>query len=447
MTDTSKNISRRFFSLTIFGLFCSSLLAGNVELLFAQKLPSSPNLWEGLYQPLPKITKPLEVSADYESLSEIQTRQFLADSFMASKLHRVSSRAQLNERFVQFQIKSKFGSHTPLGVRHTQNLIREIHAMHALLNMKESKSFVSAAEKAALAPFNFVKNLLEDPVDTITGIPKGVVRYMDRVGEMATGSRSEEEDAIAKELIGFSSAKRKLAFQLDIDVYSPNKALQQELNRVAWASYSGGFIIGEGLSSLTGGASNRNKESTQINEIIRDYPPEDLRSINRKRLLQMDMDEDIIKEFLRHPHYTPRQEIILVSALYSMPGTADRSVFIRESMKANNFSQAYLNQKRAQLLRQYSQDHSPINRIAVLNGRVVAQADNSRWVIPIAWDLLTWDKETAEMAKAIIQAIQESSNKEIDLMLGGKFTQRAKDGFEALGIKILPASEIYRQAE
>lgn len=68
-------------------------------------------------------------------------------------------------------------------------------------------------------------------------------RFMSRVGEMVKGERGKNEDRAAKELIGFSKVKRKVAFKLGVDVYSSNKVLQKGLNSVSWASYAGGMGI------------------------------------------------------------------------------------------------------------------------------------------------------------------------------------------------------------
>ena len=83
-----------------------------------------------------------------------------------------------------------------------------------------------------MSSFRGAKNLITHPVDTVTGVPKGVGRLFSRVGEMFGGGRGEQEDSVAKELVGFSRVKRQYAHKLGVDVYSSNKVLQKELNRV-----------------------------------------------------------------------------------------------------------------------------------------------------------------------------------------------------------------------
>ena len=46
-----------------------------------------------------------------------------------------------------------------------------------------------------------------------------------------------------QQLIGYSDEKRKVAISLDVDPYSTNTVLQQELDGIAWASFAGGMTF------------------------------------------------------------------------------------------------------------------------------------------------------------------------------------------------------------
>jgi hypothetical protein len=100
-----------------------------------------------------------------------------------------------------------------------------------LKEVSRTDEFKEALRKAANSPVAAAKAIANDPVRTIANVPKGLMKFMGRIGEnvKGIGEKHEGEDAEGTQLqqvIGFSDAKRKIAISLGVDPYSTNTVLQ-----------------------------------------------------------------------------------------------------------------------------------------------------------------------------------------------------------------------------
>ena len=57
-----------------------------------------------------------------------------------------------------------------------RKVVREIYAIEALKKVTRSDAYLKAAGDAAITPFAEVKELVMNPIDTISGIPKGALK-------------------------------------------------------------------------------------------------------------------------------------------------------------------------------------------------------------------------------------------------------------------------------
>ncbi|UCD10943.1 MAG: hypothetical protein JSU88_09740 [Nitrospinaceae bacterium] len=313
--------------------------------------------------------------------------------------------------------------------------IQEVRALDALAKMKKTSAFADAVKNTAKSPFYMAKDLITHPVDTVTGVPKGIWRFMGRAGEMVTGERGEIEDTAAQELIGFSAAKRKLAHQLGVDVYSTNITLQKELNSVSWASFSGGFVTGLAMTPIQ--ALKLTKVAHRMNKILLDNAPEDLRKMNRASLRGMGVEEKWIERFLRHAHISPRHETIIVESLKGLKGAKSRNKFIAVATTAESFEEAFFFQRVAEMLLEYHLKIASIKEIVVVNRLLMGLTEEKNLFLPLLWDYGVWSKPAALKAKEIMQsASQRFQIKNIELWTSGTLSAKARQKFEEMGFKV-----------
>ncbi len=383
----------------------------------------------------PRVTE--ESGSDYENPPLLDASEYLPPKLFKSKYHRVDEDIDTFGFTNSYRINTKYFIMDVQGDDFLRKRVQEVHALAVLDKIKQTDEFGKAVKNAATAPFSFAKNLVTSPVDTVTSVPKGLWRYMTRVGEMVQGNREEVEDNVGEELVGFSEDKRQLAYRLGVDVYSTNQTLQSELNRVSWAIFSGGFTVSLAMTpvrflSLT-------ETSSRMNEVVRDYAPEDLRKLNRKKLQKMVSREILIKKFLEHPYYSPRHETILVEALYGMEGTRDIDKFIYRANTAASIEDAFLFQRIAELLREYHENITPLRKIVIgpTRGMPMAVTKDNKLVMALLVDYGVWSRSAAEWITQLARANKRvDPNRKIELWITGTLSDVAKEELEFLDISV-----------
>src|SRR5438552_14509463 len=196
--------------------------------------------------PQPFEVRPAEVA--FDELPVLNASEILRPEILAGPHHKVREPVSTYFGANQFTIDSDFGVFEADGNEMLVTRIKEINAIARLKEVSRTDEFKNAFGKAAKSPIASAKNIVTDPVNTISNAPKGLMKFMRRAGESIkdVGNKSEShdaEDSKMQQLIGFSDAKRKVAISLDIDPYSTNTVLQHELDGIAWASLAVGMSV------------------------------------------------------------------------------------------------------------------------------------------------------------------------------------------------------------
>jgi hypothetical protein len=61
--------------------------------------------------------------------------------------------------------------------------VAEINAIAKLQTMSQTKEFTQAAKQAAEAPLNVARDLVTNPVSTISSVPNGIWGFLNQTGE------------------------------------------------------------------------------------------------------------------------------------------------------------------------------------------------------------------------------------------------------------------------
>ena len=340
-----------------------------------------------------------------------------------------------------FTITSPFGTFEAEGEDMLRIRIHEIKAIAALEEIKKTKAFSEAAKKATTSPVKGAWHLITNPVNTVTGVPKGVGRLFGRVGEMVKGKRGDTEDSIAKELIGFSKVKRQYAHKMDVDVYSSNKVLQKELNSVSWAGFAGGVGVSLAMMPIRAASTaayisiQATKFTYGMNQILLDNAPEDLRRLNRKILKEMEVEDSVIEEFLLHSKFSPRHKTFIVHALAEMENVKNRDQFIKQALFAESELDAFIFQWVAEMMYGYHENMGPIKEIIPVRRLVVGYTADQKIVATIPIDYLNWTERAVLGLKAITRLKSaDRPVKQIELWATGRLTPRAKTELSAKGV-------------
>src|SRR5262245_29813812 len=175
--------------------------------------------------------------AAFEELPLLKASDILRPDILAGPHHKVREEVPTYSGANQFTIDSDFGVFEADGNEMLLTRINEINAIARLKDVSRTDEFNEALRRAAKSPVAAAKAIAKDPGRTIANVPKGLMKFMGRIGEdvKGIGQKHEGKDAEGtqlKQVIGFSDAKRKVAISLGVDPYSTNTVLQHELDEI-----------------------------------------------------------------------------------------------------------------------------------------------------------------------------------------------------------------------
>ena len=252
-----------------------------------------------------------------------------------------------------YTVDSDFGKFDVTGDSALRKLLREIDAIAKLHEVKKTKVYWDALKESGKRPLHFGKNMITHPVDTVSGTVKGVGTLFGNIKEGITetvhGTSDPSADNKAKQILQVATYKREWAYKLGVDPYSSNKALQKELNGVGWAGrpgrlkYNRYHFTGNSSSSRSSTVwcasptrleevdeEQRKAYVDQINKMVEELPPTRMRLANEEKLAEMGIADELAKQYLDSPHFTPRHDAIIVDSLASLKGAKGREIFFSD---------------------------------------------------------------------------------------------------------------------
>jgi hypothetical protein len=280
---------------------------------------------------------PLFAQISYEGPVTLTSASLLPAELQKSDLFNIEKNVT-NDGFINnyvvhygdqsFQVSSNIGLY---------KLILEIRAIEAMKQVEESDAFVSALKESGVATVNGIKQLFTDPGDTLESAAAGFNSLFARAEEsLFNSSPGETEDSRLEQTVGFSNAKRDIAFRYKVDVYSDNALLQEHLDRLAWAEYAGGLtlsVVSMPIGGAVGVTLSVSGTAKLLGEVVATLPPAELKLQNRAKLIKMGIDENLINLFIEIPHMSPLQQTAFVMALEKMNDVQDKSLPLQAALQ------------------------------------------------------------------------------------------------------------------
>jgi hypothetical protein len=345
------------------------------------------------------------------------------------KRHRISE-AVLNEGYMHvYSVTSEFGDFTARGDTMLRRLLHEIAAIADLRQQSTGRALAEAAGDSAAGPFKAVGSLLTKPVKTLAGIPRGVHRLLESGVKAVGRERTDYEDSDFAALLAVSSYKRDYAAEHNVDVYSTNPVLQKELNRVAWAGVPGYVFVSAALVPVTGAAVATYRTMGIVdflNEVIEEEAPTDLHVMNQKKLIDMGIPDDLIRNFLSHPIYSPRHQTVITFCLADLGQAKGRDIFLRTVLNALDEEEAFFYQQIAELFRAYNETKSPIVAIKRFNRIPLGLAKNGAVFVAAPFDHGIWTEHAEPFINDLVAAYSHGpKGQRIDFWITGTLSERA----------------------
>lgn len=381
----------------------------------------------------------------YEEPPVLDASAILRPEFFSGPNFKVRTPALTYAGHNSFTIDSDFGIFEAEGNTLLMQRIAEIGAIARLKELSRSDQYKDALKEAAKSPVALAKNLAKDPVKTVSGVPKGIWKFMNRAGqsvkELGEGrQRNPYEDGAGENLIGFSKAKRDIALQLRVDPYSSNETFQKELNGIAWASFGGKMTMTLALAPVGGGAgaaiSAVNASDTATKALI-DMSPSDLRRSHLDKLLVLKIARDDAVAYLNNAAYSPTHATLFVEAVESLNGVENLESLVELATDATDEVDALFFQRTAQLLARVNRD-TPLKAVDHFKGFPIAFSRDGIVIVGLEWDYACWTENAANFVKAIKGGKRDGWDiKGYRFVLSGVVSPKAKDELTVLGIGLV----------
>jgi hypothetical protein len=280
-----------------------------------------------------------------------------------------------------------------------------------------------------------VKNLVTQPVDTVSSAATGVGKLFTRANEGMTGSRaSNYEDSTGAKLTGFASTRREVAVAFGVDPYSTNMPMQEKLKSVAAGNYAGS-LTSMGLKALIPGGVGIAVSSlggvNWLNEVDLAQPPADLRMKNRELIAAMGVGGDANAAFMDNGEFTPTQQSLLVKALSDMGRVGGRELFLKLAAATENQDQALFRQRMALMYGGFHKKVEPIKGFTRLGRLVGAVTNSGKLVLCFPLDNLCWTKALAKLGEDSEEAMEKFAPAGVELWITGTASTMAKKAVAA----------------
>lgn len=362
-------------------------------------------------------------------------KDFIPAALMKGALHSVRPLADNDGLLNTYFMDTPEGVMEVTGTPALAMRIRELYAIDYLRGLSKTEEFAKALAQTGKAKIESVAGVVRDPFGTMKNVPKGASRFFGRIGEGLKGGKSEGEAGALSNIVGVGKVKAQLAAKLGVSPYSTNEELQRELNETARAMAGGGLVVSAATAAVGGGAGsvlsvvgvNQTLQNTLINST-----PDDLRIINRKKLLALAVDRALADEFLMHPWFSPWHETITTEALARIG--VNPTAFLTDAVKALTPEDAFFFQRVAQILARYHTSAAPLRAIRFDGGIITLDRDGTL-VVPVSLDYGIWAERAARRVEEFA-AIPKSRDgiKALALWTDGRLSERLCAELKTRGI-------------
>jgi len=381
---------------------------------------------------------PAETS-DYEELPELKASEILRPEILQGPNHKVREEVSTYSGANHFTIDSDFGVFEAEGNEMLLRRVNEINAIARLKEVSRTDAYKSALVAAAKSPVAAAKNIVTDPVNTISNMPKGLMKFMGRAKESVKGigkkDDSNREGSRMQQMVGFSDSKRKMAISLGVDPYSTNRVLQKELDGIAWASFAGGMTFQVATMPIGGPALTVTGVTSTFENMLREKSPTDLKIMNRKILIDMGASAADAEAFLTNAAFSPSEETAFALNLKSLDGVANRGAFVRLAAKtSSDETDAIFCMETARLMGTLHKGEKPLAQIALVGDFPICVAKDGTVVVALQWDSAAWTAGAADFTR-LVQAQGKEKSKYF-VALSGVVSPRLRQELESRGFQV-----------
>lgn len=409
-------------------------------------------------------------------------RDIRADSLVAPELlagpgWEVEPRVDVRGYQARFVIRTDWGDVHADSVEMLALRVAEMPAVRALHDQRVLAALKQSGGEVFLQPVSALGSIARRPLDTVTGMPRGVARYFgerwDRLrdasrkladrgrkaitndgdpyahnaGPIASAGdtvdarepgwwsrRGRDVARLIRKEAGFPEARRQLALQLGIDPHTDNELIVPRLDGLAWAQASGKLASDEALTWLAGPAAAVLSHAVTLDRLVLQSPEP-----QRQQQLLADLaphcrDTALLRAFIGHQAFSPTLQDEL-SRLYRLLAPAQGcEALLETALMAQDDMQARFVINGLRLLAHYFGEQSRGGRIVPQGALLAYESASGEFVLPLAVDWLSWTRQLRRWFDLPVI----SRKPQRTLLLSGSLSPRAQRELTERGWSIVP---------
>ena len=360
-----------------------------------------------------------------------------------------------------YSLRSRFGSFEVNGRALLDIRIREIGALADLERVSKSDAFLGVVGRTAAAPVETVTEVVQHPIGTVTGIPKGVANLFKTYKLKARdATKSIEHEQKKKEdapdssapakggdvaragksyvlrYFGVSAAERRWYAKLGVDPYTTNEPLRGAVKKVAKVDATASFGLRfAGLPAVAGMGVGR----SGMDAIWREDPVV-IRERNRKFLASIGVGKEDLSRFEDNVSLSPTHQLAILGMLRALDGVGSRGELVQRAIEVASEEEALTLIESIGLLVRLHQKSA----LAEILGGVrlpAARTADGRIAICAGFESVYWTEHVAEGARGIASAYRDVETSERQVWLTGAASQRVHSELEDLGWKLVERAD------
>jgi hypothetical protein len=311
-----------------------------------------------------------------------------------------------------------------------------------------------------------VANTVSDPdkmYDTVKGVPEGAEKVFSWAYRQAKGAAQGVSDIVTGDsktttqdvsdgasstlqagksfglkFIGYTNRERELFRKLQVNPYSSNRVLQDEVVRVAGLGTAVGFAFRfvPGLG-LLGQLSTFNRWYGRAEQLSLYEDPDVIKEKNKAELRAMDVPDDTIEQFQGSKVYNPWTRRFVTASMTALgPSVAGRAIFIKAALQAKNEPSTLYFVSVAEYLEKV-QKETPLKKIVSSLYIPAGVTKKGVLIVPLSVDYLFWTQEVAGIFDDFRNRVtKEESFSSVEVHVRGRISAQARSSLQSLGAKV-----------
>jgi hypothetical protein len=395
-------------------------------------------------------------AAEFESPPDQSVEALLPDSLAVGENFKVQDPVHSDGLVHRFVIDSRFGAFDAYGRIDLDLRIREVHALTQLSKISPLDAVASGVGNGVMSEVSTVTDVAKRPVETITGIPRGISHLFRGVvaegreaasdvkgaaGNSANGSGQSQSTVdkskaaaqhYADRYFGGTAAERRWYKKLGVDPYTSNQVLRQAVHKDAKIDASAAFGMRfVALPEIAGLGIARRTMDAIYNE-----DPAVLRARQRETLTALGLTPAEVEHWQNNLVLSPTRQTLLLEAAHSLDGVAGRAELFRHAMSLTSETEAKVYLRSVGLLVVLHRQQ-PLGSVLPGVRLPAARLADGRIVVCGAFEAVYWTADVAEGERGIRESLPEDKGAAPrEIWLEGAVSERARQEFEQLGWRI-----------